>query len=166
MNACFPKIRLARWTAGDFRANAFELSAPYVFQILPLRRSRSSFVQVNRNLITLPDLLAHMARHGDAIFEGDSVDGDEWHNVRSSHAGMGSLMLTQIDQLGGLAHATNGGFLDRLPLADEGDDRAIVIRVHFAVEKINAIDLHGMDDGVNSCFVPALREIGDAFHQG
>src|SRR5207253_7034513 len=90
MNACFPKIRLARWIAGDFRANAFELSAPYVFQILPLRRSRSSFVQVNRNLITLPDLLAHMARRGDAIFEGDSVDGDEWHNVRSSHAGMRS----------------------------------------------------------------------------
>ena len=79
---------------------------------------------------------------------------------------MGALMLVQIDQLGSFAHATNSGFLDRFSLAHKRDHRAVVISVHFAVEKIDAFDLHGVYDGVHFRFVAALGEIGDAFDQG
>jgi hypothetical protein len=38
-----------------------------------------------------------------------------------------------------------------------------VVGVHFAVEEIDAGNLHGLDDGVDLGGVAAFREIGNAF---
>ena len=53
-----------------------------------------------------------MASHGYAVFNRDPVDGDEGNHIGRSHAGMRASMHIEVDEFSGLAHATNGGFLD------------------------------------------------------
>ena len=104
-----------------------------------------------------------MARHGDAVFDGDAVDGDERNDIGCAHARVRALMLGEIDQFGGLADAANGGFLNGLALADQSDDAAVVVGIHLAVEKIDAGNFHGVDDGVDFGWVAAFGKIRDAF---
>jgi hypothetical protein len=78
---------------------------------------------------------------------------------------MGALMPGEIDQLGSLAHAANGSFLDGFAIPDEGDDTAVVIGVHLAIEKVDSWQFHGFDDGVNFGGVAAFGKIGDAFDE-
>src|SRR5581483_11762605 len=111
MNAGIAEIRLPRWIGSDVGAYAFKLSAPDILQILPLRRSGGRLIEINRNLMTLPDLLAYVASHGDAIFDGNAFNGDERHHVGRPHAGMRALVNIQINQLGRLAHSSNGCLL-------------------------------------------------------
>ena len=71
----------------------------------------------------------------------------------------------EVDQLRGLADAANGGFLDGVALADQRDHAAIVVGIHFAIEKKDAGNLHGFDDGVDLGRIPAFRKIGNTFNQ-
>ena len=160
MHPRLAEVRLARRIGRNLRANSFKLPAPDVFQILPLRRSRRRLVQINRNLKSLPDLLAHMTRHGDAILDGHAINRNERHHVGRAHARMRALMLGQINQLRGLAHAANRRFLDRLPLADQRDHAAVVVGIHLAIEQIDAVDLHRLDDGVHFCLSRPSEKLG------
>ena len=74
-------------------------------------------------------------------------------------------MFGEIDQLGGLPYAANGGFLNGIALADQGDDAAVVIGIHLAVEEIDAGNLHGFDNGIDFGRVAAFGKIRNAFHQ-
>src|SRR5579871_3395990 len=78
---------------------------------------------------------------------------------------MRALMLGEINQLCRLANAANGRFSNDFTVAYDGDDAAVVIGVHLAVQKRDARNLHGVDDSVNDCFVTAFREIRYAFNQ-
>src|SRR5262249_47168885 len=149
----------------DFVANSFELSAADVLQTLPLRGRSRGLVEVNRNFVALPNLLSNVARHSHAIFDSNAFDGDEGDDVGSAQPRVRTLVMIQIDQLSGLAYSSNGSFLDRLSLADESDHAAIVVGVHFAVEKVHAIQFHGLNDGINFGFVPALGKIRNTLHQ-
>src|SRR5438067_1159904 len=97
MQAGLSKIRLARGIGCNLLTNAFELPAPNIFQVLPLGRSRSRFVQINRNLVTLPYLLADVPRHRDAILNADAVNRNEWHHVRRPQPWVRSLMFCEIN---------------------------------------------------------------------
>ena len=99
MDSRFADIRATRRIRRDFGANAFELPSAYVFQCLPLRNFRRRFVQVNRNLIAVPDLFANIIGHGDTIIDCYPFNGDERNYVSGSHARMRSDMIIQIDQL-------------------------------------------------------------------
>ena len=165
MHAQFSKVRAARGIGGNLVANPLELPAPDVFQIRALGRGRRGFVQVHGDLEALPDLLAYMTRHSDAVFDRDAVDRDERHNVGSTHARMGALVLGQIDEFGGFADPANGRFLDGLTLADKRDHAAVVVGVHLSIQEIDAVDFHGVDDGVDFGLVAAFGEIRNAFHQ-
>jgi len=72
-------------------------------------------------------------------------------------------VLREVDQLGRFADAANGGFLNSLAFADEGDDAAVVVGVHLAVEEVDAGDLHCCNDGVDFGGVAAFRKIGNTF---
>ena len=117
MHPRFPKIRLARRIGRNVRPYALKLPAPNVLQILPLGRGRSRLVQVNRNLIPLPDFLSHMPRHGHAIFDGHALNRNERHHISRTHARMRPLMMVQVDQLRSLTDAANRSLLNRLALA-------------------------------------------------
>ena len=165
MHTGVAKIRFARGVGGDFCANAFKLPATDVLQILPLRRGRCRFVEINRNLITLPNLFADVAGHGHAVLDGDAVDGNEGDNVGRSHARVRALMFRQVDEFGSLAYSADSGFLNGLALADQSDDRAVVVGVHFAVKEVNAVHFHGGDDGVNFSRIASFGKIGHALYQ-
>ena len=158
------EVRLARGVGGDLVADALELAAANVLKILPLGRRGRGFVKVNRNLKSPGDLGADVLGHGNAVFDGDAVNGDEGHHIGCTHARMRALMLGQVDQFRGFADAANRRFLNRFALADQRDDAAVVIGVHLAVEEIDAGNLHGLDDGINFGGVAAFREVGHAFN--
>ena len=64
-----------------------------------------------------------------------------------------------------LADAANGRFLNGIALANQGDHAAIVVGIHLAIEKKDAGDLHGFDNGVDLGRVPAFGKIGNTFNQ-
>ncbi len=71
----------------------------------------------------------------------------------------------EIDQLRRLADSANCRFLNRVALANERDDAAIVVGIHLAVEQIDAGNLHGFDNGVDLGRIAAFGKIGNAFNQ-
>ena len=74
-------------------------------------------------------------------------------------------VLREINNLGSLADATNGGFHELLAIADQRNDAAIVVGIHLAVEQVDAINLHRFDDGINLGLIAAFGKVGDALHQ-
>src|SRR5205085_8070727 len=104
----------------------------------------------------------HVARDGDTIFQRDAFDGDEGHDVGSADARMRAGVLREINEFGGAADAANGCLSDSVTLADQGDDAAVVVGVHFAVQQKNAGHFHGGDKRVNLGGIAAFRKIGNA----
>src|SRR5205814_9272815 len=74
-------------------------------------------------------------------------------------------MHVRAHQLRRVASATDGGLLDWPTLADQSNDTAIVVRIRLAVEQIDAVELHGRDDGIQLRPITAFRKIGDTFDQ-
>jgi hypothetical protein len=74
-------------------------------------------------------------------------------------------MLREIDQFCGFPDATDGGFGDRFAIANKSNDAAVVVRVHFAIKQPDALDLHGVNDGVDNLFTAAFRKIWDTLNE-
>ena len=115
MHVRLAEIGHARGIGGDFVANALELASANVLKILARGRGGGGLVEIDRNLETLPDFGSHMPRHRHAIFESNTVNRDERNHVGCAHPRVRALVARQINQLGGLAHTANHGFLNRLP---------------------------------------------------
>ena len=150
------EIGLAGGIGGDLGANAFELAAANVLEILPLGSRRGRLVKVDGNLEPLPDFRSDVARHGDAVFDGDAIDGDEGHDIGRTHSWMRTLMFGEIEQLRGLPYPADGGFLNGFAFADQRDHATVVVGVHFAIEKKDAGNLHGVDNGIDLRLVTAF----------
>ena len=70
----------------------------------------------------------------------------------------------QVDALGGRGDPTECGFADGTRRPRDRDDRAVVVRIHLAVEHEHAGDAaHRLDDLVEHLGPPALTEIRNAF---
>ena len=93
MHAGLAEIGLARGIGGNVGADAFELAAANVLQVLTFGGGRGGFIKVDGDLEALRDFGSYVAGHGYAIFDGDAVDGDEGHYVGRSHARVRALML-------------------------------------------------------------------------
>src|SRR5215468_2746207 len=93
MQPRFAKVRLARGIGSDLIANAFELSTADVLEVLPFGRSGRGFIEINRNLVPLPNLVAYMACHGDAVFNANAFNWNERYDVGRSQPRMCALML-------------------------------------------------------------------------
>ena len=156
-----PPCRIRR----DLGTDAFKLPAANIFQVLALRSCCGGLVEINRNLITLPNLGANLPRHGHTIFDAHAFDGNKGNHVRCAHARMRSPVNVQIDQFGRLAHAAYRRFLKRLALAHQRDHAAVMVGVHLAIEQVHAVHLHGRNNGVHLGFIAAFREIGYTFDQ-
>ena len=73
-------------------------------------------------------------------------------------------MLGEVDQLGGFSDAAERGLCDRVRLAGNRDDTAVMIRVAFAVEQIHSGNFaHCGDDGVNLGPIAAFGKIRNRF---
>ncbi len=78
---------------------------------------------------------------------------------------MRSRVLGEVNQLGGLADAADRGLRHLHRIANQGDDTAVVVGVHLAVEQIHAVHLHGFDDGVDPGLVAPFRKVGYTFYE-
>ena len=74
MQRCLAKIGLAFGVGFYVFTDALKLSTPNVFKVLPFRPLGSRLVQIDRNLVPLPDFLADSAGDGHAILEGYAFD--------------------------------------------------------------------------------------------
>ncbi len=157
------KIGLARGVGRNVGANAFELTAANIFQILPFGRGSGSFIEINRNLKALCDLGSNVARHGYAVLDGDAVNRDERDDIGRAHARVRALMLGEVDQFGGFAYSSDGGFLNGFALADEGYHTTVVVGIHLAVEEIDPGNFHGFDNGIDFGRVAAFGKIRNTF---
>ena len=134
MQLRLPEVGFARGVHCDLVAQPLELTAADVLEILALGRGGRGFVEINGDLIALPYLRAGVAGHGDAVLEGDAADGDEGDDIGRADARMRALMMGKVDQFRGATHAADGSLLHGFALAGEGDDAAVVVGVHLAVE--------------------------------
>jgi len=78
---------------------------------------------------------------------------------------MRASVLGEIDQLGGLTNTADCSFRDFRRIADQRDHATVMIGVHLAIEQINAIHLHGFDNGIDASLVAPFREVGYAFDE-
>src|SRR5204863_10221133 len=99
------------------------------------------------------------------IFQGNAFNWDERHHVSRAKPRVRAGVLCKINDLGSLADATNGRFHDRLALADQRNDAAIVVGIHLAVEQVDAINLHRLNERNNFGLVAAFRKIRNTFDQ-
>src|SRR5207244_11773405 len=72
MHPRIAEIWLTGRISGDVFAYSLKLSPADVLQILPFRRGRRRLVEEDRNLITLPDLRPHVARHRHTAVEREA----------------------------------------------------------------------------------------------
>src|ERR1017187_5735617 len=138
MHAGLAEVRLARGIGLYFGTYAFELTAANIFEVLPFGRGRGGFVKIDRDLEAFRDFGSDVARHGDAVFDGDAINRDKGHDIGCSHARVRTLVFREIDQLGGLPYPANGGFLNGFTPADRSGERAVMVGIHLAVEEIDA----------------------------
>ena len=151
---------------GDFRFQALVLTAPDVCQVAVGLLRRRVFVQVHGNVQFVPDALAQSPRNANAVLLGCAADGDEWDYVRRAHARVPAPMRLEVDEFRGFGAAAKGGFLDGRRIADECDDRAVVVRVHLLVQQCHTVDgRDGSNDLLDHVFVSSFAEIRHALDE-
>jgi len=78
---------------------------------------------------------------------------------------MGTRVLGEIDQLGSLANAPDRSFSHVHRIADQRNHAAVMVRVHLAVQQIDAVHLHGFDDGIDASLVASFRKVWYTFDE-
>src|SRR5262249_5876539 len=125
MYTSFAEIRPPCVIDADVIAQALKLPRSNILQVLPFGRGCSSLVEVHRDLVALPELLAHLAGNGRTILERDAFDGDERNNIGRPNAWMCSSVLGEINELSRLPDSAYGGFGYRGAGADQGNSARI-----------------------------------------
>src|ERR1700759_662464 len=78
---------------------------------------------------------------------------------------MRARVLGEIDQLSGFSDTAYRSLSHIDRIAHKGNDAAVVIGVHLAVEEIDSVHLHGFDDGVDATFVASFGEVRYTFDE-
>src|SRR6185312_2355651 len=119
----------------DLFPHALELTLANVFQAAALGAACGRLIEVDGDLIATPDLGSGPLRQADTVLQRGTFEGDKGNYVGGAEAGMSALVAAQVNALGGEADGAHGGFRHRLRLAGNGDDGAIVVVIHLAVEQ-------------------------------
>src|SRR5882762_5329218 len=111
------------------------------------------------------DFAADTLRDLDAFVKCHAADGDKRNHVRRADSRMLALVLREINMAQRDFDAAHGGPTDRLGRTYDGDDRPIVIRVHFPPEQIDTADRSDRaHDRVHNFRPSSFAEIRHAFH--
>jgi hypothetical protein len=144
-------------------AQAFKLTAAHVFEIGSVGARGGSFIKKYRHAEPPPNFKTGLAGEQDALFQFDAGDGHERDYVGRADARMDPLLPGQVDQLGGFSGTANRCLNHCSGLSGDGNDRAIVVRIHRPVKQMHSLDAHRGNNRLDATGIPALREIGDAF---
>ncbi len=71
----------------------------------------------------------------------------------------------QVDEFRSFADAANHGLLHLRGIANQRDDAAVVVGIHLAVEEVDAVQLHGLEDGIDLGLIAAFGEVGYTFDE-
>src|SRR5208337_5196523 len=94
-------------------------------------------------------------------------DGYERHNVCGAEPRVRALLMVQVNQFGRLADAPQSRFPYARARAHQGDDAAVMVRVHFLVEQINVRPVQQRpDDGLHLLDIAPFTEVRNAFDDG
>ena len=159
-------VRAAGRFAQHRVAQTFKLAAADFFEQGAVRTGGGGFVEIDGNLMALPDFVARLTGEERALLEGDAANGDKGDDVGGADAGMDAFLGSEVDELGGASGGANGGFDNGGGRAGDGDDGPIVVGVEGIVEEERAVNIHGGDDGFDHLGPSALGEIGNAFDEG
>jgi hypothetical protein len=104
-----------------------------------------------------------------AVADADAFERHERQHVAGAQPRVLARVRAQVDQLGRARHGAHRGLDHVLGRGHEGDDRAVVVRVHVRPEHERALDrLDGSDEPPDRLHVTALAEVrhtlDDAFH--
>ena len=106
-----------------------------------------------------------MTGHGDAIFDADAFNRNERYDIRRAHPRVRTPVLVEINEFCRSSHAPDRRFLNSFALSHKSDHAAVVVGVHLAIQHVNAIHFHGLDDRVYFGLIAAFRKIGDTLDQ-
>src|SRR2546423_9857003 len=162
-------VRRARGVRADLRAQQLEAAAPHVREIFSFGPQRRALVEVDGDAQLAPDSLARTPRERDALFDADAADGDERQHVARAHARVLPGLRVEVDQLRRARDDAHRRLDDRTGRRDEGDDRAVVIRVNVRAEDERALDrLDRLDQARDHLGLAPLAEVwytlDDAIH--
>jgi len=119
-------VGAASGVAASGVAEAFELTLADVFELDAIGASGGGAVEVDGDAVTAPDEETGLAGEDGALGERGSADGDEGDDVGGADAGMDTVLLGEVDELGGFACGAGGCFDDAGGSAGDGDDGAVV----------------------------------------
>src|ERR1700691_3671324 len=146
-------------------AQAFELAAADVFQIDAVGAAGGGFIEIHGHLQAFPQTHAEFVRQAHAIFERDTFHWHERHHIDGADAGVDAFVCTEVDEADGSLDSAVGGFDYGCGWTGEGDDGAVVIGVHLAVQDGDAAHgSDGFDDGVYFGRVATFGEVGDTLY--
>src|SRR5205085_7288153 len=163
-------VRRARGVRADLRAQQLESSAPHVRKIFSFGPLCRALVEIDGDAQLAPDSLARTPRERDALLYADAADGDERQNVARAHARVLPRVRVEVNQLRSARHNAHRRLDDRTGRRDEGDDRAVVIRVNVRAEDERALNrLDRLDQPRNHLGLAPLAEVwytlDDAIHK-
>jgi len=160
------EVGRALWRLPDLGANAFELAAAHVGEVLAVGARRGALVEEDGDAELAPHALAERAREGDAVLHRCAFERDEGDDVGGAHARMLAGVGGEIYVRSGGRNAREGRIGDRVDRRDEGDDAAVVTRVGARVEDVcprHAGD--GVADGGDDLGAAALTEVRNALDE-
>ena len=169
MHARLSNVRRAFRVRADLFTQQLESTAPHVRKIFSFWPQRRALVKVDGYAKLAPDSLARTVRERDALFDAYAADGDERQHVARAHARVLPRVRVEVNQLRRARDDAHRRLDDRTGRRDEGDDRAVVIRVNVRAEDERALDrLDRLDQARDHLGLAPLAEVwytlDDAIH--
>ena len=160
------EVRHALGIGADLRLGQLKLAAADVGEVLAVGARGGALVQEDRNAEFIADALAEGAREGDAVVHGGALERNERADVGGADARVFAGVRVEVNELGGLGDATEGGVHGGLGGGDDGHDRPIVRRIAGHIEDSDALAVgDGVTDGRDHLGAAAFGEVGDEFDE-
>src|SRR3989338_8860657 len=133
-------IRSAGRISRNDRLQFLKTPTPNGCEVFPIWEQRGGFVEINRNLIAVPQLLSGAMGDGDTIRQSYPLQGNERDHVSGADARVFAAVAVEIDERHGLTVRAHRRLFNAAGRSHKGDYRAVVVRVHVSVQEMNPCD--------------------------
>ena len=110
---------------GKFVSQRFVFACTAHGQILAFGTQGCSFVAIRGDAQFFGDAACQGASQGSTLFEGDACYGNKGKHVGCTHAWMGTVMMTHVDEAAGKCDSAKGCFTDGFGSSNKGNNCAI-----------------------------------------
>jgi hypothetical protein len=122
-------------------------------------------IKINRDCQLICHALPQPARHLHAFHHGHAGNRYKGDHVRRANPRVLTLMLLQVNQLGGFGNRGKGGGFNRRGFSHKSQNGAVMVQVGMAVQNPHAgHSLNSRDNLVHHLRAAGFRKVWDAFH--